>query len=60
MIKYKRRSINQKPELHDKEFVVYDDIEEMLRMVITMAIKAGADEAKMMEFFNEKDQNIPM
>ena len=53
MIKYKRRSINQKPELHDKEFVVYDDIEEMLRMVITMAIKAGADEDKMMEFFND-------
>jgi len=54
VIKYKRRSINQKPELHDKEFVVYEDIDTMLRMVIAMAIKAGADEAKMMEFFNNE------
>lgn len=54
MIKYKRRSINQKPELHDKEFVVYDDIDEMLRMVVKAAIKAGADEAKMMELFSDE------
>ena len=54
MIKYKRRSINQKAELHDKEFVVFDDIDTMLRMVVAAAIKAGADESKLMEFFSDE------
>ena len=53
MIKYKRRSINQKPELHDKEFIVYEEVKDMLDTVVAVAIKAGADEAKMMEFFND-------
>ena len=54
MIKYKRRSINIKPELHDKEFVTVDDAEDLVRKVAEHAIKAGADEDKMMEFFNDE------
>ena len=55
MIKYKRRTINQKTELHDKYFVVYEDIEAILDMVVKAAVDAGADKDKLMEFFSEKD-----
>ncbi len=50
MIKYKRRTINQKQELHDKEFVTVDDAQELMMKVAAAAVKAGADESKMMEF----------
>ena len=53
MIKYKRRTINQRPELHDKEFVTVDDVHELMIKLTKVAIKAGADEAKMMEFFSD-------
>ena len=53
MIKYKRRTINQKPELHDKEFVVYEDVEKIVTLLIKMSIKFGADKKKIEEFFNE-------
>jgi len=52
MIKYKRRTINQKAELHDKEFVVYEDVEMIVTSLIKMAIKFGADKKKIEEFFN--------
>jgi hypothetical protein len=55
MIKYKRRTINQKADLHDHEFVVYEDVLKLMEMLTKIAVKAGADEDKMMEFFtNEK------
>ena len=54
MIKYKRRTINIKPELHDKEFVTVDDAEDLVKQVAEHAVKSGADEAKMMEFFNDE------
>ena len=57
MIKYKRRTINQKPELHDKEFVTVDDVHELMIQLTKVAIKAGADEAKMMELFSDKTNN---
>lgn len=50
MKKYKRRTINQKPELHDKEFVTVDDAQDLMVKVASAAVKAGADESKMMEF----------
>jgi len=53
MIKYKRRTINQKPELHDKEFVAYEDVEMIVTSLIKMAIKFGADKKKIEEFFSE-------
>lgn len=53
--KYKRRTINQNALLHDKEFVVLEDVEEIIVSVIKMAVKCGADEKKLQEFFsNEK------
>ena len=54
MLKYKRRSINQKPELHDKEFVTVDDAEDLVKKVAEHAVKSGADEDKMMGFFNDE------
>ena len=54
MIKYKRRTINQKPDLHDKYFVVYEDIEAILDMVVKAAVDAGADKDKLMEFFSDE------
>ena len=53
--KYKLRSINRKPELHDKEFVVHDDVEKLLESFVVAAVKAGADVDKIMELVNEKD-----
>ena len=55
MIKYKRRTINQKADLHDKEFVVYEDMVELLGLIAEEAVKAGADESKLMEFFNDEE-----
>jgi len=54
MIKYKRRTINQSPELHDKYFVVYEDIIPLIEMLTKAAIKAGADKDKLEEFFNDE------
>lgn len=53
IIKYKLRSINQKPELHDKLFVLHDDVERLLESFVIAAIKAGADANKIMELVNE-------
>ena len=50
MNKYKRRTINQKAHLHDKEFVVYEDVEEVLIKLTEVAIEAGADEKKLLDF----------
>ncbi len=54
MIKYKRRTINQKAELHDKEFAVVEDVEELIAALIEMAVKCGADKGKLEEFFNDE------
>ena len=52
MIKYKRRTINQKAELHDKEFVTTSDATELIEAVFNAAVKAGADEKKLMEYLS--------
>lgn len=51
--KYTRRLINQKATLHDKEFVIYDDVEEILTAVLNSAVAAGADADKLKELINE-------
>ena len=52
MIKYKRRTINQKADLHDHEFVTIEDVEKLIINVIEMAVKCGADKNKLEEFFS--------
>lgn len=54
MNKYKRRTINQNALLHDKEFVVIDDVEELITKVISIAVKCGADKKKLEEFFSNE------
>lgn len=54
MKKYKRRTINQSAQLHDKEFVVYDDIIALVELLTKAAVNAGADESKLMEFFSNE------
>ncbi len=51
--KYSRRLINQKATLHDKEFVVYEDVEKILMVILEAAVDAGADANKLKELVNE-------
>ena len=51
--KYSRRLINQKATLHDKEFCVYDDIEQLLTDILNAAVEAGADKDKLKELVDE-------
>ena len=51
--KYNRRLINQKATLHDKEFVVYDDVEQLLTDILNAAVEAGADMDKLKGLVNE-------
>ena len=54
MIKrYNRRLINQKATLHDKEFCVYDEVEELLTAILNAAVEAGADMDKLKELVDE-------
>lgn len=51
--KYTIRNINQNDTLHDKEFVVIDDVLELLTSVLNSAADAGADMDKLKELVNE-------
>jgi len=51
--KYSRRLINQKSTLHDKEFCAYEDVEELLMIILEAAVNAGADADKLKELVNE-------
>lgn len=51
MNKYTRRQINQNALLHDKEFVTVDDAMKLVTDVAAKAVEIGADEVKMVEFF---------
>ena len=51
--KYTRRLINQKATLHDLEFVIYDEIEELLARVLNAAVEAGADADKLKGLLDE-------
>lgn len=52
MIKYTRKQINLKPSLYDKEFVELDDCLRMMSELCDAAVKAGADENKLMKEFD--------
>ena len=51
--KYTRRNINQQARLHDLEFVVYDDVEQLLTVILNAAVEAGADADKLKELVDE-------
>ena len=51
--KYSRRLINQKATLHDKDFVVYEDVEQLLMSILNAAVEAGADADKLKELVDE-------
>ena len=51
--KYNRRLINQKAALHDKEFVIYDDVEHILTVILNAAVEAGADMEKLKGLVDE-------
>jgi hypothetical protein len=55
MIKYKIKEINKKPDLHKHDFVVYEDVVEAVMLLVAHAIEVGADESKMMEFFDREE-----
>ena len=48
MTKYTLKQINKNAVLHDKEFVVVDDVSEMMRTILIHAVECGADEDKLM------------
>lgn len=50
MNKYKRRTINQNALLHDKEFVTFEDLQRVMLKFASVALEAGADEDKILEF----------
>ena len=62
MNKYTRKQINKNASLHDKEFITMDDVNEVLMKIAKHAVECGADEDKMMEFFegdgDEKDKVV--
>ena len=51
--KYKRVAINRDAQLHDKLFVVYDDVEQLLVSILGAAVEAGADMDKLKELVDE-------
>ena len=55
MIKYKRRAINQKADLHDHEYITYEDALETMMSIVNYAVEVGADESKLMEFFDVEE-----
>lgn len=57
MISYTRKQINVKAHLHGKQFVTQEDAEKAMVMLADAAVKAGADESKMMEFLRGNNEN---
>ena len=53
MNKYNRKQINLKPMLHNREYVTVEDAESALMHLMKAAVKAGADEDKMMEYMTD-------
>jgi len=54
MTKYTLKQINKNAVLHDKEFVVVDDVSEMMRTILIHAVECGADEDKLMEALSDE------
>ncbi|MCP4321451.1 MAG: hypothetical protein GY787_06305 [Alteromonadales bacterium] len=56
MKKYTRKDINVKTQLHGETFFTTSDVTQIMLKLLEEAVKAGADEVKLMEFFiDEKD-----
>ena len=47
MTKYTRKQINKNASLHTKEFVIVDDVSNMMQSLLMHAVKCGADEDKL-------------
>ena len=55
MNKYTRKQINKNPDrFRNAEFVLYEDAHYLLQAVTKAAVNAGADESKLMEFFEDE------
>jgi len=54
---YTRRQIIQKASLHDKVFMTTEDVEEVLINLANIAVGCGADEGKLMEYFDGDNDN---
>jgi len=54
MNKFTRKQINQKAFLHNREYVTLEDAEAALMHLMKAAVKAGADESKLMEYMNDE------
>jgi hypothetical protein len=48
MTKYTRKQINKNASLHTKEFVIVDNVAEMMQSILTHAIECGANEDKLL------------
>ena len=48
MTKYTRKQINKNASIHNKEFVIVDDVSDMMRTILIHAVECGADEDKLM------------
>jgi len=55
MIKYTRKDINLKTQLHDKLFVTTESVEDVLMHALESAIKAGADEDKLLRILQDEE-----
>jgi hypothetical protein len=47
--KYTRKDINKNPQLHNEEFVLQCDCEELLQKFVDAAVSAGADMDELMK-----------
>ena len=54
LTKYTRKQINLKVPLHDKQFILAEDVEDIIVNMIELSIKSGADQEKLMGFIDEK------
>ena len=54
MKKYTRKDINVKTQLHGETFFTTSDVTQIMLKLLEEAVKAGADEVKLMEFFKMK------
>ena len=54
MTKYTRKQINKNASIHNKEFVIVDDVSEMMRTILIRAVECGADEDKLMEALSDE------
>lgn len=53
MKRYTRKEINVKTQLHNETFITSSDAMAIMIKLLEEAVRCGADEDKLMEFFNE-------